>query len=744
MATVISNVKGTNAVGPDYHYTLVMTAERTSATAAKISSTLTVWLSEHNGSTYDGSDRLHCTVSAGASKSSMHNSSDTTIRAKGTTWRVNNNSTTAGTIVNADHKKTITISSFTVTGLSKTTTSLYTHLKVLKDNGTHGEYSGYGSNLTISAWPSYKISFSANGGTGGPTSQTKWKNEDLTLTSSKPARTGYTFVNWYNSSRDVHYKSGGTVTYNGNQTLKAQWSANTYTIKYNANGGAGSMSSSTHTYDTAKALTANSFTKTGYTFKGWNTQANGKGTSYANKASVKNLTSTNGATINLYAQWEINTYAVTLNANGGTFSGGATTKSLTKTYGTNLSLTSPTRSYFTFLGWSTTKTGNVIYTNTYTANSAVTLYAIWKENNITVTLKRFTSRTDYSNFEKVIHLGETTSVLVDDIANAYEFLGWSEEATPQPLPYTTNVEDYNKTIRVETENSNKTFYGMYRDISPTLFQLSASDIVRSADDSPSSAYFTQYINDPDNFSGEDENGNRLLGYFELSGEKLQNIYPGTINFSLSPSIDINETTIKYKNNRIFFDIKGILNPNIKYTLNIYFEDNLRKPVTFNVVTKFKQKIIDIYKESSSGEFEDEFRFKVNNHSESIGYQYTPDKVSKTLDNSGAIQDIYTYDKILGRGTWYLNFSLRISSAGKTGSSAAMLKILNMTTNSVIPLEETYSSHSNLTTGTELESFHGSTIYNSKDPFKIVIGARQSNDSSAGKTINIYVTATRIL
>ena len=97
------------------------------------------------------------------------------------------------------------------------------------------------------------------------------------------------------------------------------WVANTYTIKYNGNGNTGgSTVNSSHTYDTAKTLTANGFTKTGYTFTGWNTQADGKGTAYADKASVKNLSSTNGTTITLYAQWKVNTLTVIYFPNGAT------------------------------------------------------------------------------------------------------------------------------------------------------------------------------------------------------------------------------------------------------------------------------------------------------------------------------------------------------------------------------------------------------------------------------------------
>lgn len=100
--------------------------------------------------------------------------------------------------------------------------------------------------------------------------------------------------------------------------LYANWEANTYTVNYNGNGNTGgSTASSSHTYDTAKALTANGYIKTGYKFNGWNTKADGSGTSYSDKASVKNLTATNNGTVTLYAQWEANTLTVTYDANGG-------------------------------------------------------------------------------------------------------------------------------------------------------------------------------------------------------------------------------------------------------------------------------------------------------------------------------------------------------------------------------------------------------------------------------------------
>lgn len=90
---------------------------------------------------------------------------------------------------------------------------------------------------------------------------------------------------------------------NADRTITAYADPNTYTIKYNGNGNTGgSTASSTHTYDEAKPLTENGFTKTGYIFQGWATSASGP-IVYMNGQSVKNLTSTNGDVINLYAVW---------------------------------------------------------------------------------------------------------------------------------------------------------------------------------------------------------------------------------------------------------------------------------------------------------------------------------------------------------------------------------------------------------------------------------------------------------
>lgn len=83
----------------------------------------------------------------------------------------------------------------------------------------------------------------------------------------------------------------------------------TYHVTYNGNGAtSGSVAAQTTNVGTATTVAANSFAKTGYTFAGWNTAANGSGTAYASGSTVPSQTA--GTTVTLYAQWTDNTYSV--------------------------------------------------------------------------------------------------------------------------------------------------------------------------------------------------------------------------------------------------------------------------------------------------------------------------------------------------------------------------------------------------------------------------------------------------
>ena len=218
-------------------------------------------------------------------------------------------------------------------------------------------------------------------------------NTSLTFT-AKDAKTGYTWKGWYDNNAGTGTALSTNKAYTrsttSNTTIYAVYTTNTYTVAFNANGGTGTMSAQNFTYGTAKNLTANTFTRTGYTFAGWNTKADGTETSYTDKQSVNNLTSTNGATVTLYAKWTANKYDITYKDQGnvtftGTHAAGAPTK---HTYGTATTLKTASKTGYTFGGWFTSQdcSGSAVTTLDATAyTSNITLYAKWTINQYTLT-----------------------------------------------------------------------------------------------------------------------------------------------------------------------------------------------------------------------------------------------------------------------------------------------------------------------------------------------------------------------
>ena len=228
----------------------------------------------------------------------------------------------------------------------------------------------------------YTVTYNANGGTGAPASTEKTHGQTLILSSTKPMRTGYTFLGWAESSTatSAAYQAGGSFSKDANTTLYAVWKVDGYTVKYNANGGTGAPAEQTKTHNVALTLSTTKPTRPGYTFKGWSTSSTAATASYQPGGSY---TANNNVT--LYAVWSEDTYTVTYNENGGT-SGTAPAKQ-TKKYGETITLSSskPSRRRYTFMGWSTASDSkDVMYKlgDNYTENESVTLYAVWESSLI--------------------------------------------------------------------------------------------------------------------------------------------------------------------------------------------------------------------------------------------------------------------------------------------------------------------------------------------------------------------------
>lgn len=232
---------------------------------------------------------------------------------------------------------------------------------VYKSSGSdnHGQGQGCTSyaTITVPALTYYTVSYDCNGGSNCPGGGGHYFGSNYTIPGDEPTREYYTFEGYtYNNTT---YNAGQNCTINANIVLKANWTGYPYSIKFHSNGGTGTMNDLAMNYGTAKKLTANAFERNGYVFTGWNTEADGSGTSYDNGESVNNLTTTSGDEITLYAQWEqLTPYTVTADAKGGTIpetegwtiNGDIATKTIYdgQKYG---EMPKPEKTGYTFQGW---------------------------------------------------------------------------------------------------------------------------------------------------------------------------------------------------------------------------------------------------------------------------------------------------------------------------------------------------------------------------------------------------------
>lgn len=195
--------------------------------------------------------------------------------------------------------------------------------------------------------PAYTLTVNADSHGSASGSQPKGIKMSTKYAISASNNTGYHFSSWSRVSggtctfdNSSSASTNVTVTGNASATVKASFAANTYTVAYNANDdqypgtASGSTTSSSHTYGTAKNLTSNGFSRTGYIFAGWATTPTGD-VAYTNGQSVTNLSSTQGATVTLYAKWTAITVSATVSPTSGTVGSNSLTFSITSNVPTN-------------------------------------------------------------------------------------------------------------------------------------------------------------------------------------------------------------------------------------------------------------------------------------------------------------------------------------------------------------------------------------------------------------------------
>lgn len=184
-------------------------------------------------------------------------------------------------------------------------------------------------------------------------------------------------------------------------------------VEFDPNGGSGATTSQLVNSGSSTALNVNTFTRSGYTFAGWDTVAGGGGTDYSDQQSV---TITNSLT--LYAQWTLSSYTVTWNSNGG-----SSVSSSSVNYGADLSAPSPpTRAGYHFVGWSATDGGSVVsfpYAHPNTAD--FTMYAKWER--ATYTLSFDNNYSGGSSSTSTYYSGDTLT-LPTPTRSGYTLNGW--------------------------------------------------------------------------------------------------------------------------------------------------------------------------------------------------------------------------------------------------------------------------------------------------------------------------------
>ena len=292
----------------------------------------------------------------------------------------------------------------------------------------------------------YMVIFNSNGADGGNMeNQTFTYDTAASLRGNGYTRTGYHFLGWAKTAgAQVTYTDGASVnnltaTADDRITLYAVWEANTYTVRFNANGGTGDqMASQSFTYDEAvKPLSKNTYTRDNYTFLGWARTRKATKPEYTDQQKVNNLVTTQNGTVNLYAVWRPDSFKVTLNPNGGELNGADQSVTATLRYGEKCeTLPTPTKYGYDFVGWNSKEdgTGISVGKDTLADNVAAykTLYAQWSAKQITVSFDTNqgsgSSVPDSVNAITVTY-GSTYANLPTTGRVGYDFNGWYTEAT---------------------------------------------------------------------------------------------------------------------------------------------------------------------------------------------------------------------------------------------------------------------------------------------------------------------------
>ena len=304
----------------------------------------------------------------------------------------------------------------------------------------------------------YTVHFDANTGSGDMQDCKLAFQTAGNLPQNAYMKKGYVFAGWsLEPEGNVIYEDKGYVldladTATKTVTLYAQWKPITYTIKYHANGGVDTVADSIFTYDQEDQLRYCDFYKTGHYFTKWNTKADGSGTSYDGEEKVLNMTDENGKEIDLYAQWNVDSYFSIFYLDGGYMKDGAE-QSIRYTYGTGCILPEAFKPGYNFVGWYDSYEDRVITEIGPDETRCMDLKALYKPATYTITYE--TDGGTINSGDKYYYEFGNSYILPTDVTKpGYTFAGW----------YTSEyfVDDRTKVTEIsDTDYDDKVFYAKW-------------------------------------------------------------------------------------------------------------------------------------------------------------------------------------------------------------------------------------------------------------------------------------------
>lgn len=283
----------------------------------------------------------------------------------------------------------------------------------------------------------FTVVFDANGGTGGFSLDVQ-AGKGLIAKANSVSRNGYTFKGWTDTKDgDVKYKSGDTIMVDRAATFYAVWEKSEsedteLSVRFDPNGGEGSMESEVFVNGESKALTANAFTKDGFKFVGWALSETGE--VVYRDGEILNP-SKDAKSITLYAIWEKESehtsYTVKYDANGG--EGSMPDQIFQKDQKGTLDKNTFVNPGYLFQGWAITKNGSVVYKDAMSVlmEKDMTLYAVWgkKTNTNTYTVSFDANGGDGAMSDMVFKKNITQKLSKNQFTReGYTFRGWSLKA----------------------------------------------------------------------------------------------------------------------------------------------------------------------------------------------------------------------------------------------------------------------------------------------------------------------------